>query len=148
MSIEKYLQEWTFRDNILVGSTNRQSYPPENVVVPQATDVGFVEAADHFEANAQRDGLVECHGQLRAIASTLFNVSNNIRWLGAGPRCDGQVLVCNDLLGMDDSFKPRFVKRFAEWERACKEFGVKPSPPEPIEDGESESTNRRRSNRR
>lgn len=41
-----------------------------------------------------------------------------------------------------------FVKRFAEWERACKEFGVKPSPPEPIEDGESESTNRRRSNRR
>ncbi|HAA50288.1 MAG TPA: aspartate ammonia-lyase, partial [Planctomycetaceae bacterium] len=51
------------------------------------TDIGFVEAADHFEANAQRDGLVECHGQLRAIASTLFNVSNNIRWLGAGPRC-------------------------------------------------------------
>ena len=51
------------------------------------TDIGFVEAADHFEANAQRDGLVECHGQLKAIASTLFNVSNNIRWLGAGPRC-------------------------------------------------------------
>ena len=42
---------------------------------------------NHFEANAQRDGLVECHGQLRAIATTLFNVSNNIRWLGAGPRC-------------------------------------------------------------
>jgi len=51
------------------------------------TSIDFVEAADHFEANAQRDGLVECHGQLRAIASTLFNVSNNIRWLGAGPRC-------------------------------------------------------------
>jgi len=51
------------------------------------TDIGFVEAANHFEANAQRDGLVECHGQLKAIASTLFNVSNNIRWLGAGPRC-------------------------------------------------------------
>jgi fumarate hydratase class II len=46
-----------------------------------------VEAADHFEANAQRDGLVECHGQLRTIASTLFNVANNIRWLGSGPRC-------------------------------------------------------------
>ena len=51
------------------------------------TGISFVEAADHFEANSQRDGLVECHGQLRAIASTLFNVSNNIRWLGAGPRC-------------------------------------------------------------
>ncbi|MBP86002.1 MAG: aspartate ammonia-lyase [Planctomycetaceae bacterium] len=51
------------------------------------TGIAFVEALNHFEANAQRDGLVECHGQLRAIASTLFNVSNNIRWLSSGPRC-------------------------------------------------------------
>ncbi|MFQ5734014.1 MAG: class II fumarate hydratase [Planctomycetaceae bacterium] len=51
------------------------------------TGLPFAEAADHFEANAQRDGLVECHGQLRAIAVTLFNVANNIRWLGSGPRC-------------------------------------------------------------
>ena len=51
------------------------------------TGIPFVEARDHFEANAQRDGLVECHGQLRAIAVTLFNVANNIRWLGSGPRC-------------------------------------------------------------
>ncbi len=34
--------------------------------------------------------------------------------IGAGPQCDGQVLVVNDLLGVDDSFKPRFVKRYAE----------------------------------
>jgi fumarate hydratase, class II len=53
----------------------------------QETGIPFVEAADHFEANAQRDGLVECHGQLRSVASTLFNVANNIRWLGSGPRC-------------------------------------------------------------
>jgi fumarate hydratase class II len=51
------------------------------------TDIPFVEAMDHFESNAQRDGLVECHGQLRTIAVTLFNVANNIRWLGSGPRC-------------------------------------------------------------
>ena len=51
------------------------------------TRLPFVEAENHFEANAQRDGLVECHGQLRVIASTLFNVTNNIRWLGSGPRC-------------------------------------------------------------
>jgi len=51
------------------------------------TGIAFVEADDHFEANAQRDGLVEAHGQLRAIATTLFNVANNIRWLGSGPRC-------------------------------------------------------------
>jgi len=53
----------------------------------ERTGVPFVEAVDHFEANAQRDGLVECHGNLKAIASTLFNVANNIRWLGSGPRC-------------------------------------------------------------
>ncbi len=56
-------------------------------VLAETTAVSFVEAADHFEGNAQRDGLVECHAQLKAIASTLFNVSNNIRWLGSGPRC-------------------------------------------------------------
>ena len=51
------------------------------------TGIAFVEAVDHFEANAQRDGLVECHGQLRCIATTLFAVANNLRWLGSGPRC-------------------------------------------------------------
>jgi 3-methyl-2-oxobutanoate hydroxymethyltransferase len=34
--------------------------------------------------------------------------------IGAGAGCDGQVLVCNDLLGLDARFHPRFVKRFAE----------------------------------
>ncbi|MGO8690163.1 MAG: class II fumarate hydratase [Thermoguttaceae bacterium] len=53
----------------------------------EATGIAFVEAADHFEANAQRDGLVECHGQLRTIAATLFNVANNVRWLSSGPQC-------------------------------------------------------------
>jgi 3-methyl-2-oxobutanoate hydroxymethyltransferase len=32
--------------------------------------------------------------------------------IGAGVHCDGQVLVCYDLLGMDDSFRPRFVKQY------------------------------------
>lgn len=56
-------------------------------VLAEKTGVGFIEAVDHFEANAQRDGLVSCHGHLRTIATTLFNVANNIRWLGSGPRC-------------------------------------------------------------
>jgi fumarate hydratase class II len=51
------------------------------------TSIPFVEAADHFEANAQRDGLVESHGQIKTIAMTLFNIANNTRWLGSGPRC-------------------------------------------------------------
>ncbi len=34
--------------------------------------------------------------------------------IGAGAGCSGQVLVCYDMLGLDPSFQPRFVKRFAE----------------------------------
>jgi 3-methyl-2-oxobutanoate hydroxymethyltransferase len=40
--------------------------------------------------------------------------------IGAGPHCDGQVLVVTDLLGMDDAFVPKFVKRFAELGEAVK----------------------------
>ena len=58
-----------------------------SVELAKLTGIAFVEATDHFEANAQRDGLVECHALLKTIATTLFNVSNNIRWLGSGPRC-------------------------------------------------------------
>jgi len=56
-------------------------------LLAEETGIPLVEAVDHFEANAQRDGLVECHGQLRAVAVSLFAVANNVRWLASGPRC-------------------------------------------------------------
>jgi 3-methyl-2-oxobutanoate hydroxymethyltransferase len=34
--------------------------------------------------------------------------------IGAGPGCDGQVLVCYDLLGLTPNLRPKFVKRYAE----------------------------------
>jgi 3-methyl-2-oxobutanoate hydroxymethyltransferase len=46
--------------------------------------------------------------------------------IGAGPSCDGQVLVTHDLLGIFERFTPRFVKRYAnlsgEMRRAFSEF--------------------------
>jgi 3-methyl-2-oxobutanoate hydroxymethyltransferase len=41
--------------------------------------------------------------------------------IGAGPDCDGQVLVCYDALGFFDAFVPRFVKRYAELGSAVTE---------------------------
>jgi 3-methyl-2-oxobutanoate hydroxymethyltransferase len=34
--------------------------------------------------------------------------------IGAGPNCDGQVLVSNDMLGMTDGFHPKFLRQFAQ----------------------------------
>jgi 3-methyl-2-oxobutanoate hydroxymethyltransferase len=34
--------------------------------------------------------------------------------IGAGPACDGQVLVMHDVLGLEDRIVPKFVKRYAE----------------------------------
>lgn len=34
--------------------------------------------------------------------------------IGAGPGCDGQVLVMHDLLGLDPAWQPRFVRRYAD----------------------------------
>ena len=41
--------------------------------------------------------------------------------IGAGPSTDGQVLVLHDMLGLDLSFKPKFLRRFAELETRCAE---------------------------
>jgi 3-methyl-2-oxobutanoate hydroxymethyltransferase len=34
--------------------------------------------------------------------------------IGAGPHCDGQVLVSSDMLGLFEDFRPKFVRRYAE----------------------------------
>jgi fumarate hydratase, class II len=54
--------------------------------VASATGLPLTEARDHFEAQGARDGLVELSGQLRVIAVSLNKISNDIRWMGSGPR--------------------------------------------------------------
>jgi len=44
--------------------------------------------------------------------------------IGAGPSCDGQVLVMHDLLGLDPDWSPRFARRYAELgKEAAAAFG-------------------------
>jgi fumarate hydratase, class II len=53
----------------------------------QRTGIEFFEARDHFEAQSAKDAVVEASGQLKTIATSLFKIANDIRWLGSGPRC-------------------------------------------------------------
>jgi 3-methyl-2-oxobutanoate hydroxymethyltransferase len=41
--------------------------------------------------------------------------------IGAGPHCDGQVLVWHDLLGIEERIAPRFVRRYAQLGTATRE---------------------------
>ena len=49
------------------------------------TGLPITEAQDHFEAQANRDALVEASGALRTIAVSLTKICNDLRWMGSGP---------------------------------------------------------------
>jgi fumarate hydratase class II len=55
-------------------------------LIADKTDLPLTEARDHFEAQGARDGLVEASGVLRTIAVSLYKISNDLRWMGSGPR--------------------------------------------------------------
>jgi len=56
-------------------------------VIARETRIDFVEAQNHFEAQASKDGIVEASGFMKTIAVSLTKIANDVRWLASGPRC-------------------------------------------------------------
>ncbi|KAF2635034.1 fumarate hydratase [Massarina eburnea CBS 473.64] len=55
--------------------------------VSKMTGHDFITAPNKFEALAAHDAIVEAHGQLNTLATSLFKIAQDIRFLGSGPRC-------------------------------------------------------------
>ena len=52
----------------------------------KATGQPFVEAVNHFSAQAAQDTAVELSGQLKAYAAGLMKIANDLRWMNSGPQ--------------------------------------------------------------
>ena len=83
------LQELALGGTAVGTGLNRHAEFPAKVIrqLAERTGIAFREAANHFEAQGAKDGVVEASGQLKTIAVSLFKIANDIRWLGSGPRC-------------------------------------------------------------
>ncbi|MDE2964054.1 MAG: 3-methyl-2-oxobutanoate hydroxymethyltransferase [Acidobacteriota bacterium] len=79
---------------------------------PESAEAVMADALALQEAGAFA---VVLEGVPEALA---FQVTHELRiptiGIGAGPHCDGQILVCDDLFGLSFSRKPRFVRQYAD----------------------------------
>ncbi len=73
----------------------------------------LMEDAKALEAAGAFAVVLECVPS-RLAARITQSLSIPTIGIGAGPRCDGQVLVLHDLVGLFDRFVPKFVKRYAD----------------------------------
>lgn len=55
--------------------------------ISRITGFPFISAPNKFEALASRDAMVEVSGALKRVATSLYKIANDIRWLASGPRC-------------------------------------------------------------
>lgn len=55
-------------------------------LIAENMDLPFVEAKNHFEAQAAQDSLVSLSGALRTVAVSLVKIANDLRWASSGPR--------------------------------------------------------------
>lgn len=96
-------------------------------LLAEETGLPLTEARNHFEAQANRDGLIEASGQLRNIAYSIMKINNDLRWMGSGPNtglgeiaipdlqpgssimpgkvnpviCEAAIMVCAQVIGND-----------------------------------------------
>ena len=54
--------------------------------IKKNTGLNFKTAVNKFEALGGQDCIVELSGALKVVATSLFKIANDIRWLGCGPR--------------------------------------------------------------
>ena len=54
--------------------------------ISNITNLDFIEADNHFEAQATQDSIVHLSGSLKTLSVSLYKIANDIRWLGSGPR--------------------------------------------------------------
>ncbi|MBS1957959.1 MAG: class II fumarate hydratase [Bdellovibrionales bacterium] len=54
--------------------------------IARVTKSPFITAPSKFEAMGANDALVNAHGAMKTLATSLFKIANDIRWLGSGPR--------------------------------------------------------------
>jgi len=54
--------------------------------IAEITGLAFTTAPNKFEALAAHDAMVFTHGAINTVAGSLFKISNDIRFLGSGPR--------------------------------------------------------------
>lgn len=66
-------------------------------ILAEDSGLPITEARNHFEAQANRDGLVEASGQLRNISYSLLKINNDLRWMGSGPNTGLGELAIPDL---------------------------------------------------
>jgi fumarate hydratase, class II len=53
--------------------------------ISELTKMDFKEAANHFQAQATQDTIVELSGQLKTYATSLMKIANDLRWMNSGP---------------------------------------------------------------
>ena len=62
--------------------------------ISSITGKAFVTEPNKFHSLTSKDGIVFCHGAMKALAADLMKIANDVRWLASGPRCGiGEIII-------------------------------------------------------